>query len=74
MDWPWNFKRQVLASLARIEKALQTEQKEITTMALDITALQTAVANEMECRWVYGSPLPDLQAAVTANTPAAPAN
>jgi len=42
----WNFEQIVLASLARIESALQTQQQETTKMALDITALQTAVAAE----------------------------
>jgi hypothetical protein len=37
----------VLASLARIEKALQIQRKEIKKMALDITALQNAVAAEV---------------------------
>ena len=41
------FEKDALASLARIEKALQIQRKEIKKMALDITALQNAVAAEV---------------------------
>ena|ERR1035438_422488 len=49
----WSFEQRVfvslqqaLASLARIESSLATQQKETVTIMLDLTALQTAVAAE----------------------------
>lgn len=46
MSCHYEFEQAVLASLARIEKALQTQQKETATIMLDLTAIQTAVTNE----------------------------